>query len=489
MADNTPAPGTPEWYRDALLKDLNARSESTALYDEYYEGEQRLAFATSKFRKAFGDLFKEFADNWCDLVVDAVDERLDVEGFRFGEGDDRATADKGAWNIWQRNQMDAFSQQGHLESLIYGQASVLVWVGSDDKAVITVEHPTQMIVWTDPGNPTKRVAALKAWDDGSDTLATLYLPHGIFKWERKATTTSGKATPWAQRVVSGEDWPLKNPLGVVPVVPLANRPRLLRSGVSEIKKVVPVQDAVNKLVADMMVASEYQAFRQRWATGLELPTLFDEDGEPLPEEKQMAQVWQHAIDRLWTSEDTDTKFGEFSATDLAPFTIGIEMLVQHIASQTRTPPHYFYLSGQFPSGESIKSAETGLVAKVLRKERFFGEAWEEVVRLAFAVEGDKGKAADYRAETIWADAESRTESEHVDATVKKQTLGVPVAQLWEDLGYSQTQIDRFRGMLQAEQADQTGLALALANALDGAPVAAAQSGEIGSAGATQSGGV
>ncbi len=68
------------------------------------------------------------------------------------------------------------------------------------------------------------------------------------------------------------------------------------------------------------------------------------------------------------------------------FVTGVEMLVQHIASQTKTPPHYFYLSGQFPSGESIKSAETGLVAKVLRKQRYFGEGWEEVVRLGFKVE-------------------------------------------------------------------------------------------------------
>ncbi|GAG49762.1 unnamed protein product, partial [marine sediment metagenome] len=145
---------------------------------------------------------------------------------------------------------------------------------------------------------------------------------------------------------------------------------------------------------DMMVASEFQAFRQRWATGLEIPTIFDDDGNPLPADEALKKTWKHAVDRLLWTTDPDTKFGEFSATDLAPFVTAIEMLVQHIASQTRTPPHYFYLSGQFPSGESIKSAETGLVAKVLRKERFYGEAWEEVMRLAFAVQGDDQRAAD-----------------------------------------------------------------------------------------------
>ena len=142
------------------------------------------------------------------------------------------------------------------------------------------------------------------------------------------------------------------------------------------------------------------------------------------------------------------------------------MLVQHVASQTRTPPHYFYLSGQFPSGESIKSAETGLVAKVLRKERFYGEAWEEVIRLAFGVEGDDRKAADYTAEVIWADPESRTESEHVDAVMKKAALGIPMEQIYEDLGYSQTTIRRFEAMRAREQARTLTLATALASSLD-----------------------
>jgi hypothetical protein len=145
------------------------------------------------------------------------------------------------------------------------------------------------------------------------------------------------------------------------------------------------------------------------------------------------------------SENPAVKFGEFNQTDLAPYVKSVEMMVQHIASQTRTPPHYFYLSGQFPSGESIKSAETGLVAKARRKMRHLSEAWEEVMRLAFSVEDDE-RAEFSEAETIWADPESRTEGEHTDATLKKKALGVPLQQLWVDLGYSPQEIARFKEM-------------------------------------------
>ena len=51
----------------------------------YYNGEHKMAFTTSQFRQTFGNLFAAFADNWCDLVVDAAAERLRVEGFRFGD--------------------------------------------------------------------------------------------------------------------------------------------------------------------------------------------------------------------------------------------------------------------------------------------------------------------------------------------------------------------------------------------------------------------
>ena len=49
-------------------------------------------------------------------------------------------------------------------------------------------------------------------------------------------------------------------------------------------------------------------------------------------------------------------------------------------------------------------------------------------------------------ETIWADPEYRSEAELADALIKRSAIGVPRQQLWEDAGYSQTQISRFKAM-------------------------------------------
>ena len=343
----------------ALDERLEHRQTPLARYSEYYEGEQSLVYATEKWKRAFGGLFSAFADNWCALVVDAVEERINLEGFRFGD----PTGDADAWEIWQRNGMDADSELCHIDALIYGVAYAFVWYDDDDRATIDVESPEQVIVEYVPGSRRERLAGLKRWDGGDGYVyATLYMPDYLWKFKAKASGSayhSGGATAagWEMREEADEPWPLPNPLGVVPLVPFVNRPRILprrfgpTEGASEIAQVIPVQDAINKTLLDMLVASEFGSFRQRWVTGMEIPVD--------PETGQQIEPFHSAVDRMFMAEDPAVKFGEFGQTDLGQYVRAVEMLVQHIASQTRTPPHYFYLSGTFPSGESLKAAETG----------------------------------------------------------------------------------------------------------------------------------
>ena len=109
--------------------------------------------------------------------------------------------------------------------------------------------------------------------------------------------------------------------------------------------------------------------------------------------------------------------------------------------------------GQWPSGESLKASETGLVSKVRRKMRVFGEAWEQAIRLAFLVEGDTTRAEDESCEVIWRNPESRTQSETVDAATKLSTIGVPEVALWEYVGATPQQIQRWTQLKEAQQVE------------------------------------
>lgn len=447
---------TPEWWLATLNKRLEDRRPHIDRMWRYYDGEHSLAFASQKFLDAFGGMFSAFADNWCDLVVDAVEERLNVEGFRLGTD---TAGDDEAWRIWQANGLDAESQLAHTEALVTGEAYATAWYGPDDRLpVLTVEPSTNAIVDHDPANRRVRRAGLRRYDDDWGwTHVELFLPDRVWLFKAKSgdgTSISTKA--WkpdldAARgaVEDGNGAWIENPLGEVPMVALTNRPRLRRhrrfdiAAQSEIAQVIPLQDAVNKLVADLMVDSESHAMPQRYALGLdELPTdpVTGQPYNPYTPDKKM-----------WLGEGDMSRavVGQFDAGDLTRLVKAIEMVVQHIASQTRTPPHYLNASADRLSGESIKAAETGLVAKTRRKQRHFGEGWEDFVHLGLRIIGDdRGNRTD--SEVIWGDPESRTESEHVDALVKKKQLGVPNQQLQEDAGYSPQQIARFAGMAAQE---------------------------------------
>jgi hypothetical protein len=187
----------------------------------------------------------------------------------------------------------------------------------------------------------------------------------------------------------------------------------------------------------MLVSAEYTAFPQRWVTGLEIPVDPD-TGRPV-------QPFKLAYDRMLMARDKEVRFGQLDAADLAPYITAIEACVQHIASTTRTPPHYLLgQAGSFPSGESLKATETGLVAKVRRRQGDFGESWEEAISIAFRAAGDPKRADREDKEAVWRDPEVRTEAEHVDALLKLKALGVPVEQLWEDAGYSPQLIAKWR---------------------------------------------
>lgn len=435
-------PYSPEWWLARLDAALTKQAKRIKPFDEYYKGNHDLRFASAQFTTAFGQMFTASADNWMPLLVSSVQERLAVEGFRLG---DTTAGDRRAWRIWQSNNLDAESSMLFREALINGTAYTLTWFNDDDVStpLITVEHPSQAIVATSPANRRIRLAGLKRWteDDGS-TAATLYLPDFIYKFTRGKRGTAVTGTGWQAREEPTEPWPLPNPLGQVPLVPIISQQRMLEPGESRIGPFMATQDKINKLTFDLMVASEFAAFRQRWATGVAIPLD--------PVTKQPIETWQHAVNRVWTSKDKDTKFGDFAPTDLTNYVKPIELETQSMASRSRTPAHYMLgQSGSFPSGESLRATETGLISLVEEYQLGYGEGLEETERIALACAGvrPRGIAA---METVWREAERKTESQHVDSILKKLTLGIPLRQLWVDLGYSESQIERFGAMLLEE---------------------------------------
>ncbi|WP_275411667.1 phage portal protein [Sphaerisporangium siamense] len=432
---------------------LSMQRAEVRKYATYYDSENKiLNYAQQKFTEIFGDLFVGWRDNFCPLIVDSVSERLRVQGFRMGPDE---PADKDATDIWQFNKLDAESNAAHIDALMGGASFVTVWGDEDDQPLMVPESAEDVVVQYEPGSRRKRAAALKQYvDDWGIEHATLWTPTRVFTTDRPFTGTDSERR-WS------EPQETSNPLKQVPVIPLLNRTRLKITPFSELAAIIPVQDAINKVAADALVASEFAAFPQRILSGV----------EPLPEnpstddiEAARQEAIRAYIDRILTLDNPDAKWGQFEAADLKNYVVLIDMLVQHMASQSRVPFHYFLLNGgQAPSGESITAAEAGLVAKARERMLHFGESWEEAMRLAFLVKGDTSRAKAYSAEVIWDDPEYRSKAQLADALLKMKELGVPEKQLQEEYGYTPTQILRFDAMREEEMkrakelADKYGL--------------------------------
>jgi hypothetical protein len=98
----------------------------------------------------------------------------------------------------------------------------------------------------------------------------------------------------------------------------------------------------------------------------------------------------------------------------------------------------------------LKAAEAPLVRKARQRALHFGEAWEQVMRLAGMVENNAQLANTIDSEIIWGEFEIRSDAQIADALVKLKEIGVPNELLWELYGLSQMQILRAKQYL-AEQ--------------------------------------
>lgn len=446
----------------SLSADLDKRRAGRAgqlgydLLNLYYSGNQPLRFLHPDVVQQVGDRLTSLAINWARVIVGSIEERLDVQGFRLGGG--AAPADE-LWQIWQANNLDEWSQLGHVDAMTHGRAFSLVWSDPDLPEVprVTLESATQMNVLYRPGS-RRIAAAAKVFanpdpdprDPGSDRIGWLYLPD---RAEQYVSTREIGVDRWKKV----DEKP--NPLGVVPVAPLVNRPRLTDlSGESELVDILPLVDAVNKLATDMMVASEKQAMGDRYATGIEIPR------EAQANERLRAEVrekWDEATKGKTWLAGPGVAFGQFPAAQLDNFIGAIKLLVSQIAAIAGLPPHYLGLSSDNPaSADAIRSAEASLVKKAQRKQTAFGGAWEDTMRLAVAVRDGIPMTelpAEYaRLATVWKDPTTPTPAQKADAALKLVGGDVPIIdvdQAREDLGYTPEQVSAMNARSAAAKAE------------------------------------
>jgi hypothetical protein len=428
-----------EWV-DYLSRRHDAEIPELESLDRYYEGTQPLTYMHPEIQREIADRIAPVIIAWPQLIVDTVEERLDVEGFRLPDED---AGDQDLWRVWQANDLDVTSQMGHVDALVMRRSYVCVGTNEDDAdtPLVTVESPLELYADVDPRTRQVRAALRRVLEEDSvarvsDRYATLYLPD-VTVWYRWADGWQEE-----QRDEHG--------LGRPPVEPLVNRPRLRSArrsmttgavrrtyGVSELSPVLPLSDAACKLATDMMLAAEFVALPLRGFWGIGPNDLQDQDGNTLT-------ALQAIMGRLLTLADTEGKQFEFPGASLSNFHESINALAMQVASTAGLPPHYLgYATDNPASADAIRSAESRLVKRAERKQRAFGGSWEKVMQLVRRFQSGDWDPALKQLETDWRDASTPTVAQAADASVKKFQAGITSKpQARRDLGYTDVQIAR-----------------------------------------------
>lgn len=418
----------------ALVKNLDELTGTYDLLDGYYRGMQRL----EQLGLAIPPELRKFVVvvNWPRLAVDAVEERLDVEGFRF-PGQDQADEELDA--VWQTNNLDEQSQLGHLDAMVFGRSYVCVGRNEADEQMplVTVESPREVYAAIDPRTRAVAAAVRRTMTvDGSGNpvpdSATLYLPD---------------VTIWLSWQTQQAEWVEvdrnEHGLGIVPVVPLVNRARIGDFyGTSEMADVVPLTDAVCRAMTNLQVAQETHAVPQRGVLGATKGDFVDADGEPL-------STWQAYFGAVWAMANNDAKTFQFDPSDLKNFETVANLYAKQVASLTGLPPHYLGFTTDNPaSADAIRSSEARLVKRCERKQRPFGGSWESAMRLVRRFQTGSEDLEARRLETLWRDPATPTVAQRADAIVKLASTsvgGVPIMPLEmarEELGWSPGKIER-----------------------------------------------
>lgn len=461
---NTYDAGSPWWWLQRLTQKLMDRQERFNKLENYATGDHPLPNNDLRYAKAMKELQRIARTNYCDLVIEAVVERMSVKGFRFGPAD---TADEDAKRIWDFSDMDYQSTIGLKTAATFGLCYALVSppdtsgeYGDEAEPIITIEDPRMCIVEHDPKMITRSVAGLKVWQDDvvEAIVAVLYLPNEIYTFAfRNTNTTIRNQEPTllfnSQNggVPNAGHFELvltqENSLGEVPLVEGNWQPSFGEVGFAEHEGVIDIQDRINLTVLHRLEISRTQAFRQRWATGLSVSAGKNTKGGGKP-------PFDPGADQLWVTANDKAKFGDFDTADIEKILLAVRDDVGDLAAKTRTPGTYLMNRMVNVSGDTLTQDQSALVAKIRVRENTMGWFYEKLMKVCFKYKkDDRWKLTE--ATTLWADPEVHALSEIADALNKLITGGVAMEIAMEQCGYSPQQIAV--SVRKAEEAEQKAL--------------------------------
>lgn len=440
---------------------------------DYYKGDHP-TFLTQRQQEFLGKQLTDgdfmFAHNLVRTVVDTLRERLAVTGFTVnGKSADDLDADNPdpaaqlaalLWTWWKHSKLDSQQIRLYRRTLRDGKSYVMVdYDNANQRPRFTLHEVDDgtvgVMLHRNPEDENEVMFAsryfytfnpLKPGLTGIERK-TVYLPGEIRKYERNSITNLiGADNLWRSIQDPGDNgWPILwrdltgNPLGVAAI-------EFQNPGGSEVAQIAGLQNALNKSWLDLLAAADTSGFpilTMNYKDPMPMPigitddTNLDGDDEFVVAPGRALEIFGGDIRRI-------------EGADLGKMIEGIWAIVAAVSGTTRTPQYYMkpFTGVDIPSGEALKQLESGLVAKAEERQLMFGEAWADVMGLAYRVARTFGSNIPEVDDPVigvqWKDPNTRIEDVEAKIAEVHKGLGVPNEAVWARAGYSPDQIAAFK---------------------------------------------
>ncbi|MGD7788206.1 phage portal protein [Propionibacteriaceae bacterium Y1700] len=412
----------------AAVDQWKHRAPRYTLFRDYYNGQHSLKFATPNFVEKYGQIIKSLRENLCPAVVSAFTDRLSITAWT-GDGETAA--------------LDESVEQGvsrlvnlvHREAFRTGDAFALVWPGADGTPKATYHRADEIVPHVDPVDPDRLDWAAKVWYDRGlrRGRVNVYYTDRVERYrtlaevhaDQSSADLPSEPTAWVPHADDDGAEVIGHTFGAVPVCWWKRDADDQRSGGrSVLADVIPLQDALNKSVADLVVTSETYS-RPFWYLLNHAPGEARIDpATGLPGKQQaLGQKFDPTRQQVFTT-DGPGPFGQLTPPDLTRLLTIQDGYAHKIARVVGVPTYYFsQTSGDVPSGESLRVLSSRLTAGVEDFQQDASPVWRGLMQLL-----------GHDVSPEWASAAPMDEAEKLDAAVTKKQLGYPLVDILRDLG-------------------------------------------------------
>jgi hypothetical protein len=164
--------------------------------------------------------------------------------------------------------------------------------------------------------------------------------------------------------------------------------------------------------------------------------------------------------RVWAFDDGGVQIDAFPPAALDQYNLVLQEMTEALALAAQISPSQITGKMVNVSAEALAASEANQQRKLTAKRDAFGESWEQVFRLASAIEGDTASANDTASEVIWRDTEARAFGAIVDGITKLASAGIPIEELIALVpGMTQQQIEAIKSSLRMAKVNDLVAAL------------------------------